>query len=75
MMKVLSAAHMSIQHELRSQKKQPNALHVFFLRPSMEVTEATELTTAAGNMFTEISGGDVHSYVLHENQPSIIVEE
>ena len=51
------------------------ALHVFFLRPSMQVTEATELTKAAGNMFTEISGGDVHSFVLHENQPSIIVEE
>ena len=51
-----------------------NALHAFFLRPSMELTDATELTKAAGNMFTEISGGDVHSYVLHDKQPSIIVE-
>lgn len=52
-----------------------HAIHVFFLRPSMTITEATELTYAAGNMFTEISGGDVHPYVLHDNQPSIIVEE
>jgi DNA/RNA-binding domain of Phe-tRNA-synthetase-like protein len=52
-----------------------NALHVFFLRPSMDGTEALELTTAAGNMFTEISGGDGQSYVLQENQPSIAIEE
>lgn len=52
-----------------------NALHIFFLRPSMELADATALTLAAGNMFTEISGGDVHSYVLHDNQPSIIVKE
>ena len=50
------------------------ALHVFFIRPSMDATEALELTTACGNMFTSISGGDVRSYVLHEGQTSIIVE-
>jgi DNA/RNA-binding domain of Phe-tRNA-synthetase-like protein len=49
------------------------ALHVFYIRPSMEAAEALELTTACGNMFTSISGGDVRSYVLHEGQTSIIV--
>jgi DNA/RNA-binding domain of Phe-tRNA-synthetase-like protein len=50
------------------------ALHVFFIRPSMDAAEALELTAACGNMFTSISGGDVQSYVLHEGQTSIIVE-
>ncbi len=49
------------------------ALHVFFIRPSMNAAEALELTTACGNMFISISGGDVRSYVLHEGQTSIIV--
>lgn len=51
-----------------------DALHIFFLRPSMDATEAFELTTACGNMFTSLSGGDVRSYVLHEGQTSIIVD-
>jgi len=50
------------------------ALHIFFLRPSMEAAEAFELTTACGNMFTSLSGGDVRSYVLHEGQTSIVVD-
>ena len=50
------------------------ALHVFFLRPSLEPAEALELTTATGNMFTDISGGDVRSYLLHKGQTSIIVD-
>lgn len=49
------------------------ALQVFFIRPSMDVSDALELTTACGNMFTSISGGDVRSNVLHEGQTSIIV--
>lgn len=51
-----------------------NALHVFFLRPSMESTEALELTTAAGQMFSEISGGDVQSFILHKNQDTITID-
>ncbi|WP_253724499.1 B3/4 domain-containing protein [Sporosarcina sp. HYO08] len=47
------------------------ALHVFFLRPSMETEDALEMTTATGKMFTSISGGDVQSFVLHEGQTSI----
>ena len=50
-----------------------DALHIFFRRPSMDAAEAFELTTACGNMFTSLSGGDVRSYVLHEGQTSIIV--
>lgn len=49
------------------------AIHVFYLRPSMDATEALQLTTASGNMFTSISGGYASSYVLHVGQPSIIV--
>lgn len=56
-------------------KETTHALHVFFLRPSMEVVEATKLTDAAGNMFTEIHGGDVRPYILHGNQPSTTIIE
>ena len=51
-----------------------DAIHVFFLRPSMESTEAHELTTAAGKMFVDISGGESQSYVLHEGQAPTIVD-
>ncbi|KAA0944396.1 hypothetical protein FQ087_19885 [Sporosarcina sp. ANT_H38] len=50
------------------------ALHIYFLRPSMDAAEAFKLTTACGNMFTSLSGGDVRSYVLHEGQTSITVD-
>ena len=51
-----------------------NAFQVFFLRPSISPTEALELTTSAGNMFTGVSGGDVQSYVSYKGQPSIIID-
>lgn len=51
-----------------------NAFQVFFLRPSLDTTEALELTTAAGNMFTSVSGGDVHSYVLNNKEFSIEIK-
>lgn len=44
-----------------------NAVQVFFLRPSMLVADALELTKASGNMFTEINGGDVQSHLLHSD--------
>ena len=50
------------------------ALHIFYLRPSMDAKEALELTTACANMFTSISGGDSPSYILHDEQSSIILE-
>ena len=41
-----------------------NALHVFYLRPSMDRDTAIELLTAAANMFTGINGGDGEISVL-----------
>ena len=41
-----------------------NALHVFYLRPSMDRDTAIELLTAAANMFTGINGGDSEISVL-----------
>lgn len=41
-----------------------NALHVFYLRPSMDRDTAIELLTAASNMFTGINGGDAEVSVL-----------
>lgn len=35
-----------------------NALHIFYLRPSMDRDTAIQLLTAASNMFTGINGGD-----------------
>lgn len=49
------------------------ALHIFFLRPSMDAAQALELTTACGNMFTSINGGDVQSAIVHEGQTSIVL--
>lgn len=50
------------------------ALHIFYLRPSMDAKEALELTTACANMFTSISGGDSLSYILHNEQSSITIK-
>jgi len=52
-----------------------DALHVLFLRPSMDKEEALKLTTACGNMFTSISGGEASCYVIDEESPSVIVNE
>ncbi len=41
-----------------------NALHLFYLRPSMEKDTALQLLTAASNMFTGINGGEADFYVL-----------
>ncbi|ANU11670.1 B3/4 domain-containing protein [Planococcus antarcticus DSM 14505] len=41
-----------------------NALHIFYLRPSMETDTALQLLTAASNMFTGINGGDAEFYVV-----------
>lgn len=41
-----------------------DAVHVFYLRPSMNRDNALQLLTAAGNMFTGINGGEATSYVL-----------
>jgi DNA/RNA-binding domain of Phe-tRNA-synthetase-like protein len=41
-----------------------NALHIFYLRPSMNRDTALELLTAASNMFTGINGGDAEFYII-----------
>ena len=41
-----------------------NALHIFYLRPSMNRDTAIEMLTAASNMFTGIHGGNADFYVL-----------
>lgn len=41
-----------------------NALHLFYLRPSMERDTALQLLTAASNMFTGINGGEAEFYVI-----------
>lgn len=44
------------------------AIQVFYLRPSMDETEAEQLLTAAGNMFTQITGGDFQIAVLSNSR-------
>ncbi|ANU23941.1 B3/4 domain-containing protein [Planococcus donghaensis] len=41
-----------------------NAVHIFYLRPSMAKDTALQLLTAASNMFTTINGGDAEIYVV-----------
>lgn len=41
-----------------------NALHLFYLRPSMDRDSALELLTAASNMFTGINGGEADIAVI-----------
>lgn len=41
-----------------------NALHIFYLRPSMERAQALELLNAAANMFTGINGGESQIQLL-----------
>lgn len=46
------------------------ALQVFYLCPSMDEEEAQQLLTAAGKMFTQITGGDFQIAVLSKKQQS-----
>ncbi|MGK7379582.1 B3/B4 domain-containing protein [Planococcus sp. 1R117A] len=41
-----------------------NALHIFYLRPSMEKDVALQLLTAASNMFIGINGGEAEIQVV-----------
>ncbi|ALS79331.1 MULTISPECIES: phenylalanine--tRNA ligase beta subunit-related protein [Planococcus] len=41
-----------------------NAVHIFYLRPSMQKDTALQLLTAASNMFTGINGGNAEFYVI-----------
>ncbi len=51
-----------------------SAIQVFFLRPSMQTQEATELLKAAGKMFTTIHGGNSTSNLLHAHQNFVMLD-
>ena len=44
------------------------ALHIFYLRPSIDEAQARQLLTSSGNMFTQVNGGDYTIAVLSANQ-------
>ncbi|WP_228548417.1 B3/B4 domain-containing protein [Sporosarcina obsidiansis] len=51
-----------------------NVLQLLFLRPSLDATEAEQLTEACGKMFTSINGGNYISRVLHAQIRSCMIE-
>ena len=44
------------------------ALHIFYLRPSIDEAQARQLLTSSGKMFTQVNGGDYTTAVLSTNQ-------
>ncbi|KOY82290.1 hypothetical protein I6G82_00135 [Lysinibacillus macroides] len=51
------------------------ALHIFYLRPSLSVEAAHELLAAAGKMFHQIHGGDYQIALLSNDAPSTTLEK
>lgn len=47
------------------------ALHIFYLRPSLPVAECEQLLQSAGNMFTQINGGDFTVHILTATQREV----
>lgn len=47
-----------------------DALQIFYLLPSMNETEAMQLLTSAGNMFTQVCGGAFTPTILNALNPS-----
>lgn len=43
------------------------ALQIFYLRPSLDVTECEQLLATAGKMFTQVNGGDFRSFILNKD--------
>ena len=41
-----------------------SALHILYLRPSIDYTEAEQLVKAVGKMFTQVHGGDFNSNIF-----------
>jgi len=46
------------------------ALHIFYLRPSLTTEAANELLASAGKMFNQIHGGHYQTALLSNNAPS-----
>jgi len=51
-------------------EKTTEALHIFYLRPSLTHEAANELLASAGKMFNQIHGGDYQIALLSNNAPS-----
>ncbi|MGM9951295.1 MAG: B3/4 domain-containing protein [Lysinibacillus sp.] len=51
-------------------EKTSEALHIFYLRPSMEDAEARQLLTSSCKMFTQVNGGDFEFAVLSAARPT-----
>ncbi|MEK4230716.1 B3/B4 domain-containing protein [Solibacillus sp. FSL H8-0538] len=47
------------------------ALHIFYLRPSLSEGECSELLESSGKMFTQVSGGDFTFALLTTSNPTI----
>ncbi|MFC7686730.1 B3/4 domain-containing protein [Ureibacillus sp. GCM10028918] len=43
------------------------AIQIFYLRPSLDESECNQLLATAGNMFTQVNGGDSRSFLLNKN--------
>lgn len=50
------------------------ALHIYFLPPSLSNEKAMEWLKSSGKMFTDISGGDSTSFILTKEQASVIIQ-
>lgn len=50
------------------------ALHIFYLRPSLETKECKKLLESAGNMFNQIAGGEYETAVLTNENPKMTLE-
>ncbi|RNC97765.1 B3/4 domain-containing protein [Lysinibacillus halotolerans] len=50
-----------------------NAIHIFYLRPSLNETECLQLLNTAGKMFTQVNGGDFDTALLSKNNLVITI--
>lgn len=50
-----------------------DALHIFYLRPTLSENECQELLQSAGKMFTQVSGGDYKPFILSSNEPNTLL--
>lgn len=51
-------------------EKTTDALHIFYLRPSIDEAEARQLLTSSGKMFTQVNGGDFEFAILSAAGPT-----
>lgn len=50
-----------------------NAIHIFYLRPSLNETECLQLLNTAGKMFTQVNGGDFDTALLSKSNLVITI--